>query len=652
MKDQKDEKLPNLREIYFSILYTLGAGSAGAVIANRLSEDENVTVLLLEAGGSELDHNYIKVPLATPLLQETDIDWSYYTIPQKASCKAMKEQRSYWPRGRVLGGTSSINHMVYIRGSRHDYDQWEKEGVVGWGYTDVLPYFLKIEDMKIVQLSNSTYHSTGGYLPITESKVTDLSNLYQRAAEELGYKVVDQNGEDMIGFSYVQSNIFGGERFSTSTAYIRPIINRSNLHISTNSFVTKILITNKTARGIEMIKNGQKRILLARKEVILSAGAVNSPQLLMLSGIGPREHLEEHKVTYRTLRGTQGNICIQVTQRTPTRNQGTFIYSRHREHMDEQIGEIYIQVTKRTCRGTQDNIYIQIEVHADLPVGENMEDHPMFFMKYNTKEDLSISVKSTQSWWNMLQYYLTRGGIFSFSGMEAIIFDKSRIKDMHTLYPDYQLMFFSIALDKAFLENGLPLNYNDSVVKVAQTRAFSNEFTITQILLHPKSTGSIKLKSKDPFVHPVIDPNYLSNHHDIDIFIEAIRKTQELAKSKALRELDATLNRVDFPGICDEEEFDSDTYWECLIRHYAVTVYHPSCTCRMGDKDDPTAVVDSKLRVKGIANLRVADASVMRHVTSGNTNSPSIMIGEKAADLIRGKDTVMTFRKQIKHLKP
>ncbi|XP_063405240.1 oxygen-dependent choline dehydrogenase-like [Mytilus trossulus] len=566
----------------------VGAGSAGAVIANRLSEDDNVTVLLLEAGGSELDHDYIKVPLATPLLQKTDIDWSYYTVPQKASCKAMKEQRSYWPRGRVLGGTSSINHMVYIRGSCYDFDQWEKEGADGWGYTDVLPYFLKIEDMKIDQLSNSTYHSTGGYLPITQSKVTSLANVYQHAAEELGYKVVDQNGENMIGFSYVQSNIFGGERFSTSTAYIIPIIKRPNLHISTNSFVTKILITNKTASGIEMIKNGQKMTLFARKEVIVSAGAVNSPQLLMLSGIGPREHLEEHK----------------------------------------------------------------IEVQSDLPVGENMEDHLMFFMKYNTNKDMSVSVKSTQSWWNMLQYTLTRGGIFSFSGMEAIIFDKSRVKDTQTLYPDYQLMFFSIASDKTFLENGLPLNYNDSVVKLAQTRAFSNEFTITQILLHPKSTGSVRLKSKDPFVHPVIDPNYLMHRHDIDIFIEAIRKTQELAKSNALRELDATLNRVDFPGICDEEEFDSDNYWECLIRYYAVTVYHPSCTCRMGDKDDQTAVVDSKLRVKGIANLRVADASVMRHVTSGNTNSPSIMIGEKAADLIHGKDTVMTFRKQIKHLKP
>ncbi|CAC5373489.1 unnamed protein product [Mytilus coruscus] len=375
-----------------------------------------------QTGGSELYHDYIKVPLATPLLQKTDIDWSYYTIPQKASCKAMKEQ--------------------------------------------VKSAYLKI----------SAYHSTGGYLPITESKITSLSNVYQRAAEELGYKAVDQNGEDMIGFSYVQSNIFGGERFSTSTAYIRPIMNRSNLHISTNSLVTKILITNKTAIAIEMITNGQHMTLLARKEVILSASAVNSPQLLMLSGIGPREHLEEHK----------------------------------------------------------------IEIQADLPAGEKMEDHLIFFMKYNTKEDLNVSVKSTQSWWNMLQYYLTRG---------------------------------------------------------------------------------------------------------------VIRKTQELAKSKALRELVATLNRVDFPGICDEEEFDSDTYWECLIRHYSVTVYHPSCTCRMGDKDDQTAVVDSKLRVKGIANLRVADASVMRHVTSGNTNSPSIMIGEKAADLIRGKDTVMNFRKQIQHLK-
>ncbi|CAG2216003.1 unnamed protein product [Mytilus edulis] len=540
----------------------VGAGSAGSVIANRLSEDKDVTVLLVEAGGSELEHDYIPIPIAAPLLQQTDIDWSFYTAPQQTAFKAMKEQKGYWPRGRVLGGSSSINYMIYVRGSRHDYDQWETEGATGWRYADVLPYFLKIEDMKIADLVNSAYHSTGGYLPLSKTKATSLSNIYQRAVEELGYKTVDVND--------------GG----TATAYLRPVIGRSNLHISTQSFVTKILIENKTAIGIEMIKSGRKMIVSANKEVVLSAGAVNSPHLLMLSGIGPKEHLEE----------------------------------------------------------------LKIDVHADLPVGKNLEDHMFFFMKYKTTDEMSVSIKSTKSWWNILKYYLTG---------EGLLFDKSTKGNYSLLYPDYQLQFYSGTSkgNDVPTDTGLTFNFNDSVLGDAARRSDDNEIIIFPFELHPKSIGRIKLKSKDPFDHPLINPNYLSQQDDVDILIEAVRKVQQIAQTKPFQEMGATLNKLDYEGVCDEEKFDTDAYWECLIRHYAVTAYHPTSTCRIGSTNDKNSVVDTKLRVKGIRNLRVADASVMRHVTSGNTNAPTIMIGEKAADLIRGKDTVVKFRKQIKQLR-
>ncbi|XP_052088266.1 glucose dehydrogenase [FAD, quinone]-like isoform X2 [Mytilus californianus] len=567
----------------------VGAGSAGSVIANRLSEDTNVTVLLVEAGGSELEHDYIPIPLATPLLQQTDIDWSFYTAPQQTALKAMKEQRGYWPRGRVLGGSSSINHMIYVRGSRHDFDQWEKEGVMGWSYEEVLPYFLKIEDMKIEDLVNSAYHSTGGYLPLTKTKATSLPNIYQRAVAELGYKTVDVNGEEMIGYSHIQSNVLRGQRWGTATAYLRPVIGRSNLHISTQSLVTKILIENKIAIGIEMIKNGRKMIFSANKEVVLSAGAVNSPHLLMLSGIGPKEHLEK----------------------------------------------------------------LKINVHADLPVGENLEDHMFFFMKYKTADELSVSIKSTKSWWNILKYYLTGEGIYSFAGNEGLLFDKSTQGNHSLLYPDYQLQFYSGTSkgNDVPADTGLTFNFNESVLEVAARRSDDNEILIFPMLLHPKSIGSIKLKSRDPFDHPLINPNYLSQQDDVNILIEAVRKVQSIVKTKPFQEIGATLNRLDYEGVCDKEEFDSDAYWECLIRHYSVTAYHPTCTCRIGSTNDQTSVVDTKLRVKGIRSLRIADASVMRHVTSGNTNAPTIMIGEKATDLIRGKDTVSKFRKQIKQLR-
>ncbi|XP_063420605.1 oxygen-dependent choline dehydrogenase-like [Mytilus trossulus] len=449
----------------------VGSGSAGAVIANILSEDHNVSVLVLETGGSELNNDNIRVPLQVGSLQMSNEDWAYFTVPQKYSHRTMIDQKSFWPRGRVLGGSSSINYLTYARGSRHDFDQWSTEGCTGWSYTDVLPYFLKMEDIQIPDLYNSRY-------------------------------------------AYMQTNTKDGERYSTAKAYLRPVLKRTNLHIGVHSYGTKVLIEQKKAIGVEFINNNRKTQVFARKEVIVSAGAVNSPTLLMLSGIGPRKHLQD----------------------------------------------------------------IGIPLKADLPVGENLEDHIMFFMKYKINQSYTI---------------------------------KDQLK---------------------------------------QTGS-KKEFTILNILSHPRSKGSIRLKSADPFDHPIINPNYLQHPDDVKILISAIRKSQQIVSTKALKEIDATLNAFDIDGICDKDTFDSDSYWECMLRHLAVTVNHPVSTCRMGGFNDTTAVVDPQLRVRGIKGLRVADCSVVRRQVSGNTNAPCIMIGEKAADLIRGKDTVGEFRQQIKSLK-
>ncbi|CAC5424484.1 unnamed protein product [Mytilus coruscus] len=562
------------------LFISVGAGSAGSVIANRLSEDSDITVLLLEAGGSEYGNDNIRIPLIGGGLQKSSADWNYHTLPQKNSHFAMNEQRSYWPRGRVLGGTSCLNTLVYIRGSRHDYNQWAEEGCDGWSYKDVLPYFIKTEDYQMPNEYDSAYHV----------------EVYRRSAEEIGYKTVDANGDDQIGFSYAQASVYNGERCSTASCYLRPIISRPNLHISIDSFVTKVIIKNKIATGVEMLKDNRKLKITARMEVIVSAGSINSPQILMLSGIGPKQHLQD----------------------------------------------------------------LKIPVIADLPVGNNLEDHLQYFVKHKINQSYSLSSES-RNVFSSLQYALTRTGPLSGTGLEANIFDRMPNRDESLPnYPDYQILFLSVAHDNFFYDYGLQLNLKESdknsriylqVKDLIKTRTSTTEFTSVLIQQRPKSTGTIRLTSKDPFDYPLIQPNYLEQTYDVQSLIAGIRKIQKLAASNPLQEIGATLNRQDFDGICDKVKFDSDEYWECMLRHFAVTCYHPTSTCRMGAKDDPTAVVDTKLRVRGIKSLRVADASVMRHVISGNTNAPTIMIGERAADFIRGKDTVHKFKEQIKHLK-
>ncbi|XP_062566969.1 glucose dehydrogenase [FAD, quinone]-like [Saccostrea cucullata] len=569
----------------------LGAGSAGCVLANRLSEDPGSSVLILEAGGSEDENQNISVPIGSGLVQNSKQDWMFKSEPQKKSCLAMQNKQSSWPRGKVLGGTSNLNFMQYVRGSRHDYDGWAKEGCRGWSYKDVLPYFIKSEDIQIPELQNSDYHGKGGYLSVSDGTVTQLSNVYSKAFEELGYPITDCNGKSQIGYCPSQETTKQGVRWSTAKAFLRPAIGRQNLHVSINSQVTKILIKDKKAVGVSFVRDNRKYVIMANKEVIVSAGSVQSPQILMLSGIGPKEHLKS----------------------------------------------------------------MGIPVVTDLPVGENLQDHIMTFLDFQDNTSSAATEAKLLSPLTILEYLAFKSGRFSKTHLEGTAF----FAEDKNLPPPLQFHIFSLAPAPAqvdmFLNNlNIDRKLRDGKLEEFKRNLEGNRgiFTALPILLHPKSKGTIRLQSDDPFDPPLIDPNYLDHPDDIKTFLKGVRELLRLGDTAAFRSINASSQDPlkSYTPQCDELKPDSDEYWVCRIRHFTYTVYHPTSTCRMGAKDDTTAVVDPELRVRGIQNLRVVDASVMRNVPSGNTNAPSIMIAEKAADMIRNINSVKSIRERTDKL--
>ena len=523
----------------------VGAGSAGCILANRLSADSANTVLLLEAGGSDKSI-FIKMPTALSYPMNTKrYNWDFYSEPEKY----LGDRRLHCPRGKVLGGSSSINGMVFVRGNPFDFEEWEQLGAKGWGYKDCLPYFKKME----------TWHGQedqyrGGSGPVGvcngNNMVNPLYTAFIDAGQEAGYlKTDDYNGEQQEGFGAMHMNVQNGVRESTARAYLDPIKKRKNLTIVTKAQVQRIVLDGKQAVGIEYKRAGRSYSCGANAEVILCAGSIGSPMILQHSGIGPKAVLEEAGVDL---------------------------------------------------------------VH-DLPgVGANLQDHLEVYFQYHCKQPVSLNSKLDLFNMGLIgaRWFFFRSGLGSTNHFESCAFIRSSEKKK---WPDIQYHFLPAAMR---YDGGAAIDGHGFQVHVGPNK--------------PKSRGSVKIVSSNPQAAPKITFNYLQDASDVEDWRQCIRLTREILGQPGLDEFRGEEIQ---PGINVQSDEDIDAW----VRDNVESAYHPSCTCKMGAEDDAMAVVDAQCRVQGINNLRVVDSSIFPSITNGNLNAPTMMVAEKAADIILAK---------------
>lgn len=528
-------------EVYDYII--VGAGSAGCVLASRLSEDPDVRVCLLEAGGKD-NSAIIHTPVGVVAMMPTKLNnWAFKTTPQQG----LNGRIGYQPRGKTLGGSSSINAMMYARGHRYDYDLWESLGNKGWSYEDCLPYFKMSENNEVI---DDEYHGKGGPLNVAALRSpSKLVDRYLEACESIGIpKNRDVNGKEQFGAMPTQVTQLNGERCSAAKAYLTPNLERSNLTVITKATTHKVLFDGKEATGVEYGKGGKVFHIKASREVILSAGAFGSPQILMLSGVGNKEMLDTH------------NIPL---------------------------------------------------VHELPGVGENLQDHIDLVHTYkckDKKETYGVSLQMVSDMTKALpEWVKNRTGKLSSNFAEGIGFFYSSDE---VEVPDLELVFVVAVVD-------------DHARKIHASHGFSSHVT----LLRPKSKGSVKLSSNNPYDAPVIDPNFFSHPEDMEIMIKGWKKQHQMLEDKAFDDIRGD-SYYPVDANCDKA-IEED------IRNRADTQYHPIGTCKMGVKEDRLAVVGSDLKVHGLKGIRVVDASVMPTLVGGNTNAPTIMIAEKIVKVIQ-----------------
>ncbi|XP_074039273.1 glucose dehydrogenase [FAD, quinone] isoform X1 [Leptinotarsa decemlineata] len=555
-------------EIYDYIV--VGGGAGGSTVAGRLAESEKYKILVIEAGTDE--PTVMQVPaLNLAFGNSNETSWGYKLDPEPVACRGSPQNRCAWSRAKMLGGCSSHHGLGYVRGVPRNYDDWEAAGNKGWSYKDVLPYFKKSEgNSEVGRLFSSRYHGTRGPMTIESYNYRpEILPDFFEAAKRAGFPISpDTNGEQFIGFSQIQGNMRKGVRVSCAKAFLRPHRNNPYLHVMLNSTATKIIINkDKVAVGVEFVYKKQYFTVMARKEVILAGGIVNTPQLLLLSGVGPKEDLDR----------------VGIKQ-----------------------------------------------VHELPGVGKNLTDH--------VSVGVTLALKKLKNYndltWNAVQQYQkNRGGPLSAPGLTQLFGRfNSKYADKKGDNPD--MLFMSYGFQAKCSRTGQEHELEDPEHPDAP-----KTIRISPTLLHPKSRGYISLRSKDPLEAPIIVANYLTESEDQERLLEAVRtllrifETTTLLKDKYGLEL----NKTTYGDCSTKHKFNSDGYWKCAMLYQTLPGEHQSSSCRMGPPSDRFAVVDNELRVYGIKNLRIADASVIPFPISGNTLATVVMVAEKAADFIKQK---------------